>query len=512
MVRKARKSKATVRTSLDNVFLTGIDDDSSHKARTSRSGTPKVRAAGDTWLAVQSRAPTNYPAEYHGLLTSLPQVQSIKPSNWLEIGVEAEGVDQLPEPDRIIASAMSWNAEDYAQTQCTFFDQYDATITSRHHWLKPLKFGGSKSKEKAERLLAMWESLGWLKSSETATNDNVQHPDPLASTSEPRAVANSTTIRPRFSFGSKWSQKEKDAVAKIMGSIDSDNSCARLNHIQRARICSKRLESVYVYHRTDKAIEFQWYKAQQELAGAATVQAKNQATPDDPSVSEEEDFVEDQGNRSNSWSSQEEEAMLEIMNALERDPAHRNTTAKQRAEMCKLRLEARFKTDRTPVAINIRYHILRRKRKANQGDNTDASNNFAIDSAMPIILKTPPTTARDSRTQSAVHNVSSNLSKLRWTEQEDKVMAELFKEIEEDPDLVSLNERERSKVCSAHLSSRHKIARTAESVKNRWQRLSQKRKSADTDDYSDHEPLMGHKKRRQGKSRFVAELFDAGED
>lgn len=512
MMRKARKSKAAERRSLDNILGPGIDYDSSHETRTSRSGTPKGKAAEDTWLKVQSRAPADYPADYHGLLTSLPQVQSIKPSNWLEIGVDAEGVDQLPEPDRIIAAAMSWNAEDYAQTKCTFFNQYDATIPDRHHWLNTLRFGGSKSKEKAERLLAMWESLGWLKSSDAITNDNVHHPHPLASASEPRGMVESTTIHPRISFGSKWSEEEKDAVARIMGSINTDDSYARLNNIQRARICSKRLESDYGYHRTDRAIEFQWYKAQQELAGTTTVEAKDQAIPDNRFRSEDEDFVEDQGNKASSWSAKEETAMLEIMDALQKDPAHRNTTFKQRTELCKQRLKARFGTDRTSVAINIRCRILRRKREANHPDNTDASNNSAIDGAMPIITKAPLVTARDSCIETAVPNASSNMSRIRWTEEEDKTMVELFKEIEEDPDLRSLNERERSKVCSARLNSRYKIVRTAESVKNRLQRLSQKRKGADAEFYTDHEPLMSHKKRKQGESRFVAELFDAGED
>lgn len=179
IVRKAPKPKAPVHEAMRNELPSGIDSSSSYETRaaTSRAGTPRAKAE-ETWLGVKSTAPVEFPAEYHGLLTSLPQVQSIKPSNWLEIGVEAEGVDQLPEPDRIIAAAMSWNGEDYAQTKCTFFNQYDATIINRRHWLNTLKFGGPKSKEKAERLLVMWESLGWLKASSTVATDR-EHTNPV---------------------------------------------------------------------------------------------------------------------------------------------------------------------------------------------------------------------------------------------------------------------------------------------------------------------------------------------
>ncbi|KAK6004667.1 hypothetical protein QM012_008529 [Aureobasidium pullulans] len=430
VVRKARKSKGPVRTSLKKALASGIDDDSSYEARTtaSRSGTPKGKATGDTWLTVQSRAPADYPAEYHGLLTSLPQVQSIRPSNWLEIGVEAEGVDQLPKPDRIIAAAMSWNAEDYAQTKCTFFNQYDAAITDRQNWLKTLRFGGSKSKEKAERLLAMWESLGWLKSPETITNNRLQHPNALEPASEPPGMTNSETTRPRISFGAKWSEEEKNAVAQIMKSINADESCARLSVKQRVRICNKRLESSYGYYRTDRAVEVQWYRTQEELAGATTAETNSQVISDDSFNSEDKDFVEDTGKRPGLWSSQEQEEMLEIMDALERTAAHKDTTINQRAEICRLRLKARFGTDRTPVAIAVRYRILRRSREANQdGDMESAVDDSAIDGTMPILLKTPLTTARDDRTGSAVLNTSESMSKTRWTEQEDKTMIELFK-------------------------------------------------------------------------------------
>ncbi|KAG9675049.1 hypothetical protein KCU99_g3272, partial [Aureobasidium melanogenum] len=514
VVQKARKNKAAARTSLPGALTPDIDDFSSHETRTttSRSATPKGKAAaGDTWLTVQSRAPPQYPAEYHGLLTSLPQVQSIKPLNWLEIGVEAEGVDQLPEPDRIIAAAMSWNAEDYAQTKCTFFNQYDATITNRQHWLNTLKFGGSKPKEKAERLLAMWESLGWLRSSEVVTNDRVQHPTfSITSASEPRSVADLTTMRPRLSFTGKWSEEERDAVATIMKSINTDESCARLNSIQRAGICNKRLESEYGYHRTDRAVEHQWYKIQQELAGATTVEAQDQAVLD-----KEQDLLEDTCKKPGSWPSQEQQALLEIMNALEK--THKDTTLIRRAEMCKPLLKSRCGTERTLAAISAQYHRLRSRREAVPSNNSTnaAVNDPAIDGVLPIILKTPLTTVGDGRNESAGSNdASRTASQFRWSDREDKAMLKVFKEIEEDSSLSILNEREKAKVCSARLLSKYNITRTPESIRGRCERLSStsalKRKG--DDDFDDHEPLMSRQKRRQTGSRFVAELFDAGED
>ncbi|KAG9655998.1 hypothetical protein KCU95_g11343, partial [Aureobasidium melanogenum] len=511
VVPKARKNKAAVRASLDNVLASDIDNLSSHETRTttSRSGTPKGKAAaGDTWLTVQNRAPAHYPAEYHGLLTSLPQVQSIKPSNWLEIGVEAEGVDQLPEPDRIIAAAMSWNAEDYAQTKCTFFNQYDATITNRHHWLNTLKFGGSKSKEKAERLLAMWESLGWLKSSEVVTNNKVQHPtSPMPSASEPRSMSCLTTMRPQLSFAGKWSEEEKDAVATIMRSIDTNESCARLNNIQRAGICRKRLESEYGYQRTDRAVELQWYKIQQELAGVTTVEAQDQAIPD-----KEQDLLEDTCKKPGSWPSQEQQALLEIMNALEK--TYKDTTLKQRAEMCKPLLKSRCGTERTLAAITAQYHRLRsRKETVPSNNSTNAAvNDSAIDGVLPIILKTPLTTVGDGRNESAGSNdASRTASQFRWSDHEDKAMLKVFREIEEDSSLSILNEREKAKVCSARLLSKHNITRTPESIRGRCERLGStstlKRKGDE-----DLVPMTSHKKRRQTDTRFVAELFDAGEE
>lgn len=511
VVHKARKSKAAVR-SLDSVLVSGIDDDSSYETRTSLSGTPKGKAANDTWLTVQSLAPVDYPAEYHGLLTSLPQVQSIKPSNWLEIGVEAEGVDRLPEPDRIIAAAMSWNAEDYAQTKCTFFNQYDATITNRHHWLNTLRFGGSRSKEKGERLLAMWDALGWLEPSATVASD----PHSNAVTSD------STELRQPSLYGHSWSEEEKNAVAKIMRNIETDESCTNMGLLERAKRCSERLSAEYGHHRTEKAVRTQW-KKMQELVDTNAIQEDIQAGHDyrpvcDNLVPEENEDLNEvvEGKRASSWTSREEEAMLGIMDALEKHPDHKDATIKQRAEICKLRLKSRFGTDRTSVAITVRYHKTRREREAVQVENTTQAS--AIDSAIngdiPSILKTPLTVAvaNDGRTEDSNLNASSAVGKIRWSDQEDKALLGILKEIEEDPSLSILGEREKFKVCSMRLISRYDIRRTPDSIGGCWKRLSStstlKRKGDDIGGSND----MGRKKRKQGESRFVAELFNAGEE
>jgi hypothetical protein len=198
--RTSRKRKA-VRRSTISELLPGSDDSVLHETRAtnSRSGTPRGKPADETWLGVQSRAPVGYPADYHGLLMALSEVQSIKPSDWLESGLSAEGIDKLPEPDRIIAAAMSWNAEDYAQTKCTFFNQYDPNIRDLSKWLRVLKFGGSKSKEKGERLLAMWGSLGWLDVPGATINLEMDH--------RPVLIAPRTHTRTSLSTSVCWGER-----------------------------------------------------------------------------------------------------------------------------------------------------------------------------------------------------------------------------------------------------------------------------------------------------------------
>jgi len=429
------------------------DDSVLHETRAtaSRDGTPKVKTADDTWLTVMSRAPVDYPADYHGLLMSLPQVQLIKPLDWLESGLDAEGIDQLPEPDRIIAAAMSWNAEDYAQTKCNFFNQYDSTIQDQSRWLRILRFGGSKPKEKGERLLAMWESLGWLEAPGTSASAEIQHQKGLTA---PKA----RTQTPRS---------------------------------------AKKVESV---EEADASIR-----------------------------------------RAVAWSPQENDAMIRIMDDLETDPTHANTTTTQRADMCRLRLKTQFGTDRTSVAITIRYHKHRRDREIVRGTGDTATpSNSAVGASLYNVLSDAPLTIRplgkeftaindprrntvasDDRVDSAAPSSTNEAKKKseRWTDEEDKAMAEIYKEIEEDPVQSMLNERDRARLCSTRLLSKHDIERSSHGVKRRRWRLSSsnntpaKRKAEEDDEYDDEtEPLMDRQKRRQTGSRFVPEFYDAGED
>jgi hypothetical protein len=444
-----------VRRSTISELMPGSDDSVLHETRAinSRSGTPRGKAADETWLNEQSHAPVDYPADYHGLLMSLSEVQSIKPSDWLESGLAAEGINQLPEPDRIIAAAMSWNAEDYAQTKCTFFNQYDPNIRDLSKWLRVLKFGGSKSKEKGERLLAMWGSLGWLDTPAATTNDEIDHrPTPTA----PKA-------RTRTSLGaSRVRSAEKDASSR----------------------------------------------------------------------------------RSALWTSQEDDAMMRIMDALEKDPTNANTNTTQRAEMCGQRLKTQFGTDRTAVAINIRYFKNLRDRGAVQSiENTTTITpiNSGIGGSVRDPLSNTPlvarpagtefraindplcsTAANDDRVDSANPSLIDDSKKRseRWTEREDNAMLEIFKAIDGDANLSKLNLRDRCAECSSRLLSEHGIERTIPSVKMRWKRIDPsntdtpaKRKNDDVDGPNDEfEPLTSHQKRRQTVSRFVAELYDAEDE
>lgn len=262
--------------------------------------------------------------------------------------------------------------------------------------------------------------------------------------------------------------------------------------LERARTCSERLESEYRYHRSERAVHHHWTRAQ-ELTHPIAIAAETQQTQqtqhlNDDTLDGEEDLTDVKAKRSSSWSSQEEQVMLEIMDALENDPAYKDTVIKQRADVCKQHLKSRLGTERTSVAIIGRYRILRRKKET----VTNASANDCPDVVNDTVIKRPE----------------------RWTEQEDKALAEVIKEIEEDSSLSVLNERDQHKVCSARLLSKYEIERSAPSIKSRWRRISMKRKGDDVDGSGDddYEPLMSQKKRRQRESRFVAELFDAGED
>jgi hypothetical protein len=448
-----------MRRSTISELLPGSDDSVLHETRAtnSRSGTPRGKPADETWLGVQSRAPVGYPADYHGLLMALSEVQSIKPSDWLESGLSAEGIDKLPEPDRIVAAAMSWNAEDYAQTKCTFFNQYDPTVRDLSKWLRVLKFGGSKSKEKGERLLAMWRSLGWLDTPAATASDEVVHqPVPIAPKTHTRTSL--STSRTRSAAG------VKDASSKKMIL----------------------------------------------------------------------------------WTPQEDDAMMRIMDALEKDPTNANTNTTQRADMCGQRLKTQFGTDRTAVAINIRYSKNLRDRGAVQSIENIATtttatatpSNPGTGGSLRNLLSDTPLVARprgaefraindpvhgdvanDDRVDSANPSSIDDSKKRseRWTEKEDNAMLAIFKDIEADASLSQLYDRDRCEICSKRLLSEHGIERTTQSVRMRWKRLASsstetpaKRKIGDVDD--EFEPLTSHQKRRQTVSRFVAELYDAEEE
>jgi hypothetical protein len=440
-----------VRRSTISELLPGSDDSVLHETRAndSRSGTPREKTANETWLKVQSRAPVDYPADYHGLLMSLPEIQSIKPSDWLESGLNAEGIDQLCEPDRIIAAAMSWNAEDYAQTKCTFFNQYDPTVRDLSKWLRVLKFGGSRSKEKGERLLAMWGSLGWLDTPDATVNDQMNQPSaPIAPKARARTSLGANKVQPT---------EEKETSSK----------------------------------------------------------------------------------RSAYWTSEEDEAMMKIMDALEKDRTNANTNSAQRAEMCGQRLKTQFGTDRTAVAINIRYFKNRRDREAVQSienitipiRSTTGGSLLDLRPHTPLVARPPGTEfraindpiygniANDARVDSANPSLTDDSKKKaeRWTEREDNAMLKIYKDIEADANLAHLYERDKGVECSARLLSEYGIERTGASVRMRWKRVTNtetpaKRKHDDVEGPNDDEPLMSYQKRKQTVSRFVAELYEAGEE
>lgn len=197
-----------------------------------------------SWLQVRSQAPSTFPDDYHGRLTSLPSVEAIKPFDWLEKGLGAEGIDKLPEPDRIIAAAMNWNAEDYAQTKCSFFEQYhagmqDVSRKTKAQWCNLLKFGASK--RKGERLLDMWEALGWLDERHYSGGQSL-------------GQAGSSEHRKASGAGNVWSQEEHSALAKIMLDIDTDPAYANIGTTNRSKICSERLMTEFGFDRSLGAV------------------------------------------------------------------------------------------------------------------------------------------------------------------------------------------------------------------------------------------------------------------
>ncbi|KAI5241670.1 hypothetical protein E4T43_05324 [Aureobasidium subglaciale] len=510
-IRPSRKRKAAVRK-LMSTYPVSEDEDSllrETRSTASRAGTPRTEPATGSWLKEKCSAPADFPDDYHGLLTSLPQVKSIKAPDWLLEGLKAAGIEQLPEPDRIIAAALAWDAEGYAQTKCSFFNQYDVTNRDRNHWLNTLKFGGPRPKERADMLLAMWECLGWLKSPETVINKELDR------------VCDAVTARPlaQTSIGGKtaWSQEEKDAVAKIMGEIETDRTFA-----------------------TD---------------GADQGDHVSQPTLDGPIINDDESQIDLHGKKNSvAWTEHESKAMMDFMRAFDSDPASIHLLAAKRAELCRAHLKAGFDTNRTVNAITIRYYKARREAAAEA--QTRAANITNSDYTIrqpdpatvtagadqrefqtPLAIKkvvessqgsgaaTGSVGAIDTHKDPAHSTMTQAATKQaeRWTQEEHGILIKVYEEIEADPALVNLDTREREELCSKRLKVRHGIERSSGSVRGRLSRsnlfndVSVKRDRGE-DDHDDLEPLMTRQKRRQTKSsrqtksRFVNELFNAGEE
>jgi hypothetical protein len=412
VVRTARKRRP-VRGSTNSELTSERDDSVMHETRatTSRPETPGVKAADDTWLTVASRAPVDYPDDYHGLLTALPQVQSIKPPDWLENGLNAEGVDQLPEPDRIIAAAMSWNAEDYAQTKCNFFNQYDPTIRDQSRWLRILKFGGSKPKEKGERLLAMWESLGWLETPGTAANNTTEHhPTPITPkvrTSASRSAKKVNPVEEKDASSKRsvvWTPEENDAMNKIMDALDKDSTLANKSFSQRADVCKKRLKTQFGTDRTLNAITIRYFQNRREReavqstedtntlvnsAAGGSLQSillnaplaarlsgteftaindpvRNAVTNDDRIDSAAPSSTGDMKKKPERWTEQEDATMTEIYKEMEEDSGLSRLNANDRSIVCSARLLSRYGIERSANSVKQRW------RRINAANNTPA--------------------------------------------------------------------------------------------------------------------------------------------
>jgi hypothetical protein len=207
--------------------------------------------------------------------------------------------------------------------------------------------------------------------------------------------------------------------------------------------------------------------------------------------------------------------------------------------MCGQRLKTQFGTDRTGVAINIRYFKNRRDREAVQSIETipipirptSGASFLDLGPNAPLVARPPGTEFRaindpvygnitnDARVDSANPSLTDDSKRKaeRWTEREDNAMLKIYKDIEADATLSQLYECDKSLECSARLLSEYGIERTGASVRMRWKRVtntetSAKRKHDDVDGPNDDESLMSYQKRKQTVSRFVAELYEAGEE
>ncbi|KEQ86711.1 hypothetical protein M438DRAFT_353813 [Aureobasidium pullulans EXF-150] len=439
--RRARKSRSSGHGLIANQDFSSMDEDDLPlrvvRASAPRAGTPKRnKPSAETWLKVRSHAPVDYPADYHAKLTSLPLVNAIKVRNWLETGLEAEGVQQLQEPDRVIAAAMSWTAEEYAQTKCIFFEQYATAMQpgmQRHtmeHWRNTLKFGGNKPKERAERLLAMWESLGWLREQHYNSTDASQDPrTPMNATHHDEDLLMTDLSHNAGSFINTWSEEEIEAMIEIMEGISADSSLAKLDFRHQTAIASERLKAQHEYERTPKAINHQWHR-QQSRRGAAR--------------------------KARSWTEREDKALIDILGGLEHTEVAKT---KKRFDVCSQRLLADHNIVRTTAACMARSQRLAHPSQvtANSDVGEDPTSDKPHDDRIPA--------NNDNHDHSA-----GNKAPPLWTPEEDRFMLASMKEFDADPALVPWSTEKKVAACIQRLKDEFGTDRTSNAVKVRYYR------------------------------------------
>jgi hypothetical protein len=425
-------STQTTRKSMVQRMFGDSDQDMAYETRSaSRAATPDK-----TWLDVHNQAPVHFPANHHGLLTSLPLVNSIKSNNWLEIGLGAEGVDKLPEPDRIIASAMGWTGEEYAQTKCMFFEQYAHNMLpgvakkTRDHWRNILKFGGGRSKERADRLLDMWEILGWLDManynmqsindkavSDALSLNNASHQQSTMSEmyvhqNQVAALANNRSIRRRRTMPEKslsgldtegdvpktgsavrnWSEHEDQALVKILKSLET----RKLGTVETAKICSERLASEYGVQRSLNAVAAHRRKMDTEV-DTSNIGGGNRVglgSNDSTSVSEAQAAFTKKGS---AWTAKEDETLINLFDGFRNDPKYATAPVIKCYEACSQRMQSVFNSDRTPIAVRCRVHFLKGKRQREDDDEDGADDGDDSDEDMQSRQRSRPRlTAQDA--------------------------------------------------------------------------------------------------------------------
>ncbi|THW00394.1 hypothetical protein D6D26_05676 [Aureobasidium pullulans] len=485
--RRARKSRSSGHGLIANQDFSSMDEDDLPlrvvRASAPRAGTPKRdKPSAETWLKVRSHAPVDYPADYHAKLTSLPLVNAIKVPNWLETGLEAEGVQQLQEPDRVIAAAMSWTAEEYAQTKCIFFEQYATAMQpgmqrrTMEHWRNTLKFGGNKPKERAERLLAMWESLGWLEEHQYTSTHAAPSPSTPVNTicSDESLLARDLPVK---SGRSKiWSEEEKKALAEIVKGIGADPSLANLDVIQRSTIGSERLKAQFGYIRTPHAIANQWPKKQAKCPSTTTergyqageesgsvIRSTSAETTSNNSKTNHSAFADnyqaasdlngDKG-KSRSWTEREDKALTDILDDLEHTEVAKTG---KRFDVCSQRLLADHNIVRTTAACIGRYQRLVHPSQvtANSDVGEDPVSDKPHDERIPA--------NNDNHDHSAGKKVLS-----MWTPEEDDLMVASMKALDADPALIHWSTQKKTKVCIQRLKDEFGTDRTSNAISIRY--------------------------------------------